>query len=124
MGLVSASRDGQILVDLLKGGRLEVVRGSSSAGFLGGARGLLRSLRDGKSVVSAWDGPRGPRGVPKPGPAWLARLTGAPLLEIRFECSRRLRLGDWSRMELPFPFSEVRVLVRPVDPQTLEARPE
>ncbi|MBK9579681.1 MAG: DUF374 domain-containing protein [Fibrobacterota bacterium] len=107
--LVSASRDGQILADLLEGGGLELVRASSSRGAVVGTRRLLASLCRGRPVVTAWDGPKGPANVAKPGPFWLAECSNAPLYEVLFESPRSVRLHDWSRMEFPWPFSVVTV---------------
>lgn len=107
--LVSASRDGQILADLLAGGGLELVRASSSKGAIGGSRRLLASLRAGHCVVTAWDGPRGPAGIPKPGPAWLSRQADTPLFGVEFESKSPLHLKDWSKMAIPLPFSKVTV---------------
>ncbi|HNY30718.1 MAG TPA: DUF374 domain-containing protein [Fibrobacteria bacterium] len=114
--MVSASRDGQFLADLLADGGLELVRASSSQGASTGARNLLRSLREGRSVVTVWDGPRGPANVPKQGPQWLARSSGKPLFDVLFVPRLALRLGDWSRMELPLPFSVVEVRFQPSAP--------
>lgn len=112
--LVSASRDGQILAEILGGGGLELVRASSSRGAIGATRRLLATLRSGRSVVTAWDGPRGPANVAKPGPLWLARSANTPLFDVAFETPRFVRLGDWSRMEFPWPFSLVKVRFAPL----------
>lgn len=111
--LVSASQDGQILADLLAGGGLELVRASSSRGAIGASRRLLDALRAGQSVVTAWDGPRGPAGVPKAGPAWLANHSGTPLVSVEFVCKTSMRLNDWSKMAIPLPFSRVGVRFLP-----------
>lgn len=107
--LVSLSSDGDFLVRILSGGRMEFARGSDSKGAMSGTRALLRRLHSGRSVATTWDGPKGPAGVPKPGPAWLARMTGAPLVELRFEYGSHLVLSDWSGLRLPAPFSLIRV---------------
>lgn len=107
--LVSQSRDGQALVSLLSGRELTFTRGSSSRGGLRGARSCLRILLGGRSVATTWDGPLGPAGVPKAGPAWLANRSGRPLVALRFSYGAHLRLGDWSRLVVPFPFTRIRV---------------
>lgn len=107
--LVSRSRDNDFLVQILSGDKMRFARGSDSDGAMSGTRHMLRELRNGRQVATTWDGPRGPAGVAKPGPAWLARMTGAPLVELRFEYGRRMVLGDWSGLRLPAPFSSIRV---------------
>lgn len=107
--LVSRSADGDALVAALGGRKLSFVRGSSSRGGASGARACLRVLGSGRSVATTWDGPKGPAGVPKRGPGWMSRSSGAGLVEVRFRYQKRLRLGDWSRMSIPLPFSRIDV---------------
>lgn len=107
--LVSRSRDGGLLVEILSGGRMGFARGSSSSGAIGGTRTLLQTLESGRSVATTWDGPRGPAGTEKPGPRWLSARSKAPLATIRFRYGLHFRLRDWSRMRIPLPFSSIRV---------------
>jgi len=107
--LVSSSGDGEALVRLLSGGRLTFLRGSSSARAVSGAKACLRTLHGGRAVATTWDGPRGPAEVPKPGPAWMARTARSPLVPLKFRYGRHFRLGDWSRLVVPLPFSRIRV---------------
>lgn len=101
---VSRSDDGEITTRLFARLRVEVVRGSSSRGGAGAARGLIRALRSGRDAGVTLDGPRGPARVVQPGAAWVARATGRPLLPVAFRCSRYRRIGSWDRMILPLPF--------------------
>lgn len=105
MALVSRSRDGQILADILSGGRLVPVRGSSSGGAMGASREILRGLKAGVPLVTALDGPRGPARSSKPGASWFARQADVPLFLLGFGEVRCARAGDWSRLRLPMPFS-------------------
>ena len=109
--LVSASRDGDLLVEILSGGAMRFARGSDSASALSGTRAMLRELRRGRSVATTWDGPKGPDGIRKPGPHWLAKASGAPLVELNFKYRNHLRLGDWSKLVIPLPGSTVAVEV-------------
>jgi lysophospholipid acyltransferase (LPLAT)-like uncharacterized protein len=107
--LVSKSPDGETLVRVLSGRKLTFLRGSSSDGSVAGAKACLGVLRSGRSVATTWDGPRGPAGVPKPGAAWMARISRSPLVPLRFSYGPHLRLGDWSRMIVPIPFTRILV---------------
>lgn len=107
--LVSRSGDGHFLVEVLSGRKMRFARGSDSAGAVGGAKALIDVLKSGGSVATTWDGPRGPEGIAKPGPEWLARRSGAKLVELEFRYGCHLRLGDWSRMRIPLPFSRISV---------------
>lgn len=111
MALVSLSKDGQILSEILGGGRLRCVRGSSTRGGVVASRRILRGLADGRPLVTALDGPRGPAMVAKPGAARLAAMAGVPLYRLGFECRGCLRMGDWSRLRVPPPFSRPRVFL-------------
>jgi lysophospholipid acyltransferase (LPLAT)-like uncharacterized protein len=113
--LVSGSRDGDLLVAALSGRKLSFARGSSRRGGSTGARACLRTLRSGRAVATTWDGPRGPAGVRKPGPAWMSTRSRAPLVEVRFRYGARFRLGDWSRLAVPLPFSRVEVSFGPAE---------
>jgi lysophospholipid acyltransferase (LPLAT)-like uncharacterized protein len=109
--LISASRDGDFLVEVLSGGAMDFARGSDSRQAVSGARSMLRRLRSGRSVATTWDGPRGPDGSRKSGPRWLARESRAPLVELRFGYGPHLRLGDWSRLRIPLPWTRIDVTV-------------
>lgn len=111
MALVSLSRDGQILSDILSGGRMELVRGSSHRGALGATRRILLLLARGVPLVTALDGPKGPPLVPKPGPSWIASRAGVPVKRLRFGGSAWARARDWSRLKVPVPFSRPRAVL-------------
>lgn len=114
--LVSLSGDGDRFSRILSGGKMAVVRGSSTRGAVSGTRGLLRHLSLGHPVVTALDGPRGPALVPKPGPSWLAARSGAPLFRLAFEGGVFLRAGDWSRLKVPAPLARPRARLRRLAP--------
>jgi lysophospholipid acyltransferase (LPLAT)-like uncharacterized protein len=68
-------------------------------------RGALEVLaRPGAILVVAVDGPAGPSGVPAPGLAKLARLSGAPLVPLRCSTMRAIRLPTWDARLVPLPF--------------------
>lgn len=114
MALVSRSADGEILAEVLGGGKLRSVRGSSSDGGAAAARAILKGLASGVPLVTALDGPRGPVGVAKPGAAWLARRAGVPIHLLRFPQAPCARARDWSRLRIPRPFSRPIAALEPV----------
>lgn len=111
VALVSLSSDGDRFARILSGGRMRLVRGSSTRGGAPAARALLAHLARGLPVVTALDGPKGPPLVPKPGPSWLAARAGVPVVRLRFEGPRLGRARDWSRLSLPRPFSRARPIL-------------
>ena len=116
MALVSRSRDGEALARILDGGRMRLVRGSSSSGAVPASRAILRGLAAGLPLVTAFDGPRGPAGVAKPGPARLADLAEIPVRRLRFEGAVLLRAKDWSRLRIPRPLSRPAAILEEYSP--------
>jgi lysophospholipid acyltransferase (LPLAT)-like uncharacterized protein len=86
------------------------VKGSSSRNAVRALLGLRRALEEGWTVAFTLDGPRGPRRKVKPGPAALARSSGAPMSMFHVAVEKAWVLNTWDRMMIPIPFS--RVLVR------------
>ncbi|MFL6584232.1 MAG: lysophospholipid acyltransferase family protein [Chthoniobacterales bacterium] len=108
--LVSASRDGAILAEVLKRFHFGAVRGSSSRR---GATALLELAeviaRGGEAAITP-DGPRGPAYELGPGIIVLAQKSGADVLPMNVEFSSYWRLKTWDRFIIPKPFSKVRVI--------------
>jgi lysophospholipid acyltransferase (LPLAT)-like uncharacterized protein len=108
--MISRSKDGQIIADVLGLFGVQSARGSSSRGGSGAMRGLLREAREGKSIVFTPDGPRGPARVLKDGVIFAARATQLPILPVAFAGKSVILLRSWDRMIIPKPFSKGVVL--------------
>ena len=111
--LISTSRDGAILADLIERFDFEVVRGSSSRQGASAIRQLAEVIANGKDVVITPDGPRGPAYELGQGIVFLAQQSGAAVVPVNMEYSSCWRLGSWDRFILPKPFSRVRVIFGP-----------
>lgn len=107
--LISASRDGTILADLVARFDFEVVRGSSSRKGATAIRQLAEVIASGKDVVITPDGPRGPAYELGQGIVFLAQQSSAAVVPINMEYSSCWRVKSWDRFILPKPFSKVRV---------------
>jgi hypothetical protein len=107
--LISTSRDGALLADLVERFGFEVVRGSSSRKGATAIRQLAEVIASGRDVVITPDGPRGPAYKLGQGIIFLAQQSGAAVVPINFEFSSCWRLRSWDRFILPKPFSKVRV---------------
>lgn len=109
--LVSRSRDGELLVPLLKSCGCVPIRGSSGRGAKGGATALsqmIRHCQEGNPAVIAVDGPKGPRGRVQKGVALLAQKGGIPIVPVVLVPRRRFTFAKaWDRMQLPVPFSQL-----------------
>lgn len=108
--LVSRSKDGIILTELLRHFGIETVRGSSNKKGVdkGGARALVefrRLLKQGTSVSLTPDGPRGPRYEIQGGVIWLASKCGVPIVPIGYNPSHYFQVKNWDRTVIPAPFS-------------------
>ena len=109
--LISASRDGAILADLVRRFGFDVVRGSSSRQGATAILQLTEVLARGRDVVITPDGPRGPAYQIGAGLPYLSQKSGVPVLPVNMEYSSYWRLKNWDRFILPRPFSKVRVIV-------------
>jgi lysophospholipid acyltransferase (LPLAT)-like uncharacterized protein len=110
VGMVSQSRDGELLARALCRLGFGLIRGSSSRGGLSALRASLRALEgEQRPVAIAVDGPRGPRHQVAPGALGLTLGRGRPLVYARALCWPRLQLRSWDRFELPLPFARVEL---------------
>ncbi|MCX7915253.1 MAG: lysophospholipid acyltransferase family protein [Verrucomicrobiae bacterium] len=107
--LISRSRDGQLLADVLAAFQLRCVRGSSSRGGAEALRELAELVREGFDIGITPDGPRGPRYVLQPGCVRLAELTGAPIVPVGYQLSHKLTLRSWDAFQVPIPFARCEV---------------
>jgi lysophospholipid acyltransferase (LPLAT)-like uncharacterized protein len=99
--LVSPSDDGSLVTALLGRFGYGTVRGSSNKNPARALREILVHLESGGTIVITPDGPRGPRHRVNPGPAWIARATGFPIIPCGFACDRAWRLRSWDRFTIP-----------------------
>ncbi len=109
--LISASRDGALLADLVQRFGFEVVRGSTSRKGASAVRQLAEVIAAGHDVVITPDGPRGPAYEMGPGIVLLAQKSKTAVLPVNMEYSRSWRLKSWDRFIIPAPFSRVRVIL-------------
>ncbi len=107
--LVSRSKDGQMLAEVLSAFRLRCVRGSSSRGGSEALRELTRLVEDGFDIGITPDGPRGPRYVLQPGCVNLAQLTGAAIIPVTYDLTWKYTFNTWDSFLLPLPFGRCTV---------------
>jgi lysophospholipid acyltransferase (LPLAT)-like uncharacterized protein len=112
-GLISASRDGDLVAELTKRLGFAVVRGSSSRFGASAMLELAGVLESGIEAFITPDGPRGPVYQLGPGIIFLAQKTGVPIQPMNIEYSSCWRLNSWDRFILPRPFATVRMIFGP-----------
>lgn len=111
--MVSKSADGDMIALALTLRGIKVMRGSNANGR--GDRGgrtalaqLQEHVEQGYPVCMAADGPRGPRGRVHKGIAHLAQQTGAVVIVVVPQASRKwIFTSTWDRMQLPKPFCRI-----------------
>jgi lysophospholipid acyltransferase (LPLAT)-like uncharacterized protein len=116
--LISQSKDGEILSEILELWGYTLIRGSSHRGGKEAMRSMIAELKNGARLVVAPDGPTGPRHVMKIGAVRAAQQASVPLIIASISAERKYQLKSWDRFEIPFPFS--RVSVRYIGPLTID----
>jgi len=125
--LVSPSRDGEIIAQILSGWGYKLLRGSGSHSVVKEWKKMKRLLAEGRELIIVADGPTGPARKMKPGAVRLAQETGAYLIPFTFSAKKKKFLKSWDRFLLFCPFTKlVAVYGEPIkvepdlDPQELE----
>lgn len=111
--LVSQSRDGRFIGNVVRRFGIEPVLGSSSRGGAASLRSMLKLLAKGELIGITPDGPRGPRRTADAGVALLAALAGVPVLPCAARTSHRYVLKTWDRMVVPLPFGRAVIVCGP-----------
>lgn len=110
-GLISASRDGDLIAFFIERSGYGTIRGSSSRKGVIALRQLVDTLAANGNVLVTPDGPRGPVYQVSQGVVFLAQKSGAPVVPIHMEYSRCWRLKSWDRFVVPWPFAKLRAIL-------------
>ncbi len=104
--MVSASKDGDILGELLRREGNELIRGSSNRDNIKSLKEALRYAKQGYTLGIAIDGPKGPIHEPKPGAIFIAQKTGLPIIPVSSYTDRKWIFEKlWDKLEIPKFFS-------------------
>jgi lysophospholipid acyltransferase (LPLAT)-like uncharacterized protein len=104
--LISRSRDGQVVNDMIESFGFTPIRGSSSRGGSTALLQLTRHLSQGYDLVLTPDGPRGPRYEAQPGVVALASVSGCPILPFACDTKKRKVLKSWDHFRVSYPYNE------------------
>ncbi|WP_084185386.1 lysophospholipid acyltransferase family protein [Desulfonatronum thiodismutans] len=112
VAVVSQSRDGEFLSQVLTRFGIQLARGSSRRGGVAALIAARKEMRARNAdVVVTVDGPRGPRHKVKEGVVYLASKAGAPLIPLRVFMSRSFVFQKaWDKFQLPWPGARCRVV--------------
>lgn len=109
--ITSQSKDGEYIARFIKRLGYGAIRGSSTRGGSKALVEMIRQMRRGLPMAFSVDGPKGPRYKAKPGAVLLAKKTGNPIMPFNVECRRYFSINSWDRLQIPRPFTRVRVVI-------------
>lgn len=107
--LISGSVDGDVPERIARAWGAEVIRGSANKSGALAMRDMQKMMRDGYSIVTTADGPRGPQYEFKLGAITMARIGGTPIVPMAAAADRAWYLKRWDRFMIPKPFARVTV---------------
>lgn len=88
---------------------IRYILGSSGNNGQAAANELCSNLKQGNSTTIFPDGPAGPAKQLKHGILHIAQQSGLPIVAIKFEIKRSLKLSSWDKKCIPLPFNDIRV---------------
>ena len=109
--VISASRDGQYVADLVHWMGIGSIRGSSSRKGMNAVNGAVHALEAKRYVAFTPDGPRGPRYHMSSGPIYLASRFQVPVYPVAINYSSYWELKSWDRFQIPKPFTKVTLVI-------------
>ena len=109
--LVSGSVDGEVPERIARAWGAEVVRGSANQSGALALRDMQGMMKNGYSIVTTADGPRGPIYEIKAGAVLMARIAGVPIIPMACAADRAWYLDRWDNFMIPKPFARVAVAV-------------
>lgn len=116
VAVVSASRDGQYVSDLISFFGIKAMRGSSKKRGANALLGATRALQNGYNVSFTPDGPRGPKYTMSRGPIYLASAQQTKVIPVSVNASRYWAIKSWDNFQIPKPFSTLTLVIgTPID---------
>ena len=107
--LVSGSVDGEVPERVARTWGAEVIRGSANQSGALALRDMQGMMKQGYSIVTTADGPRGPQYEFKSGAILMARIANVPVIPVSCAADRAWYLNRWDRFMIPKPFARVVV---------------
>jgi len=114
-GMISRSKDGQIIANIYSYMGAYSLRGSSSKGASSVLRASLRALKNGHCIAYTPDGPRGPIFSIANGLYALSHKTNTNILVSTVVPTRYWRLKSWDQFIIPKPFSDIQIYFETLD---------
>lgn len=102
--LVSRSRDGEIIADVVEKWGFKTIRGSKGKkGAVEASMQMISVLKTGENCVMMVDGPKGPPRIVKDGVIKIAKLSGAPIVPVYWYSSNFnfAKFPSWDELRMP-----------------------
>ncbi len=126
--MVSQSKDGEYIAQVMAWMGINAVRGSSSRGGLRAFVEICQKAEKGEQIGFTPDGPRGPAYSVQDGIVIAAKRLGIPIVPLHTLSRRRLTFNTWDKFMIALPFSHIVVshgqpftLSEKVDDETAKA---
>ena len=102
--LVSRSRDGEIIADVVERWGFKTVRGSKGKkGAVEATMQMISILKNGENCAMMVDGPKGPARVVKDGVIKIAKMAGVPIVPVYWYSKNPTfaKFPSWDKMRCP-----------------------
>ena len=110
----STHKDSEILAQILKAWKYQLIKGSSSRGWLSVLKKIMIVFKNNESIIAiTHDGPRGPAKKSKPGAIKVALKNKVQIIGMSGEASSFWRARSWDQTVLPKPFSTINLSFYP-----------
>ncbi|MBN1783124.1 lysophospholipid acyltransferase family protein [bacterium] len=108
--VVSTSRDGTLIANILLRSGFYVVRGSSNRNPVRALVEAVSHMKLGRHISFTVDGPKGPIHQVKPGAIYLAKKAKAWLIPVTVAFRNDWKLKSWDRYRIPRPFTRALIV--------------
>jgi hypothetical protein len=108
--MISQHTDGEYITRVVERLGFTTIRGSTTRG---GAKALLKMIKDSKEgtvLAITPDGPKGPRFIVQPGIIYLSQKTGFPIIPASLGLTSYWELPSWDKFRIPKPFSKAALI--------------
>jgi lysophospholipid acyltransferase (LPLAT)-like uncharacterized protein len=108
--MISQHTDGEYITRVVERLGFTTIRGSTTRG---GAKALLKMIKDSKEgtvLAITPDGPKGPRFTVQPGIVYLSQKTGFPIVPASLGLTSYWELPSWDKFRIPKPFSKAALI--------------
>ncbi len=104
--MISNSFDGELIAGPTELFGSKAIRGSSTRGGFAALKEMVRHAQN-HSLALTPDGPRGPAFKIKEGVAYMAFLSGLPIVPVVFDIQHKWQFNSWDRFIVPKPFTRI-----------------